>query len=219
MTSRALFRGSWAGFLALLLVASGCESSDEGELEVLIADDLERGLSWEEYDVRMSDGRRIRLDTEGRKLGLQTGTRVRVSGGEWLASSRVRNPLVVATAEPDDGVVSITSAIIPSTPPPPRKVAVILFNFAGGTDVHGSGRPGHHRTTGCTVDPTRTGRCSCESSGRTASPEAARPDHGPRRRPARRRANRRRCSSSPALPVRSGPRPASSIASQLRRRF
>ena len=118
-----------AAFGLVALAVTGCEAPlPEGELQINIADDLERGVSWQEYELQLADGRVIALDTGGRQLDLKTGTRVQLAG-EWANPFRYMSSAVTPTAEPPAEDERFVRALIPSTPPTPRKVAVILLNF------------------------------------------------------------------------------------------
>ena len=110
------------------LFATSCgEPTAEGTLEIGIADDFDRGLSWNEYWLHTSDGRAIALEPRG-ALAVRTGARVRVTG-DWLASDRIGQAEIVSLDD-DREVAIVRSALLPPPVPAVRRVAAVVFNFA-----------------------------------------------------------------------------------------
>lgn len=115
--------------------ATGCQppadstGAVEGHLRIFFADDLDRGVSWMEQAVETADGRTIVLDSVD-PIDLEAGTKVRVSGA-WIDASHMKVSAATPTCELRAGsdIGLEQRGLVPTTPPAPRKVGVILFNF------------------------------------------------------------------------------------------
>ncbi len=116
-------------YLAVALVLGCGETVAEGQLEIGIADDFEFGRSWQEYAVRLDDGRVVTLDLNGDPpRDLTDGARVRVTG-QWSARNRITSAAMTLMANPE-GIETTRGALLPPATPVVRRVAALIFNFS-----------------------------------------------------------------------------------------
>jgi MYXO-CTERM domain-containing protein len=131
----------WSLFLLVLGVSAACSGPGEeaaadvtldGRLQRLVADAV--GHSELHFVLEGSDGQQTELffaDHAGDRL--PTGARLRVRGGFTEVSSprlAVRSFDVLAGGDDNRESTAVSPLIIdPSRAPPPRKLAVVLFNF------------------------------------------------------------------------------------------
>ncbi len=123
---------------AALIAPAGCDPAPEGaatvegQLEILIADDFDRGESWMEYQLELADGRVVNLDSAV-PIDVESGSTVRVNG-DWMDGTRLLSRAVRTLALPGESleqgedIAGVQRGLIATTPMP-RRTAAVLINF------------------------------------------------------------------------------------------
>jgi MYXO-CTERM domain-containing protein len=141
------FRGAPALVAALALgwlaAGSGCDSAQDndifepgdgslqGELAVYVADDFERGVQTTKYAIRSASGVERWLDFD-RDPGIEVGARIKVWGPQVGDRMRVTS---VNKLAPASETTSVTSRLRTGTKYPAKRLAFIILDIGGGTNI------------------------------------------------------------------------------------